>query len=75
MGTGAAVPHLVELLNKPELRYDATCALGQMGSVAKAALPKLRMLAKDGEPQFAKVAQSAVDRIEGKVVPQDDDRE
>lgn len=72
-GAGAAVPQLVELLDAPKLRYGAAYALGQIGPAAKAALPKLRMLAKDRDPQFAKAAQTAVDRIEGKAAPSDDD--
>jgi HEAT repeat protein len=74
-GAGAAVPQLVELLDNPELRYEAAYALGQMGPAAKAALPKLMLLAKDGDPPFAKAARAAADRIEGKAVPPDDDRE
>jgi HEAT repeat protein len=74
-GASAAVPRLMELLDDPQLRYQAAHALSEIGPSAKAALPKLRAFAKDRDTRFAKAAQAAADRIEGKAAPLEEDPE
>ncbi|MEI7684639.1 MAG: HEAT repeat domain-containing protein [Planctomycetota bacterium] len=62
---GFAVSALMELLasSDPETRRDAAAALGEFGSVAKAALPPLHKLLSDSDPLVRNAASWAGARI------------
>lgn len=61
------VPALIERLNDPDVvvRYHVCHALERFGHVAKAALPRLRELAKGADESLARLAQVALISIGG----------
>ncbi len=65
-GAAAAIPLLVEGLTAPEptLKLQCVRALEQIGPRAKEALPKLRALVDDPDPQVQGAASRAIQAIE-----------
>ena len=66
IGSEAAVPALIEFLQRPEggLRQSAAEALQCLGSVAKTAVPTLKITLEDSQPDVRAAAARALGEIE-----------
>ena len=68
IGPGAeAVPALVELIEKTsevEVRYQATAAIGDVGKEAAVAVPQLKRLLADNDPEVRQAAAEALSKIQ-----------
>jgi HEAT repeat protein len=61
-----AIPKLAEQLksDNPLVRYNVAVGLGRLGSLARSAVPALKMLADDPQPEVREVAAEAIALIE-----------